>query len=783
MTSNDALARCVLVLGLATFAFHVHSASTNTAPADRVIAGTFPTLKQSAVALAPKLKGHTHQRQAELPALSPLELESIAQQDRSADRKRLRIAVGRVLPEPLVVDAQTVPASSWSTLPDESRICTVLVTSHGAMGLRAHIEDIKLPAGARLIVYNPNSPEATAAPVPPQLPDTEPGVWAPTVFGEDVVVECQLPAGADPVSVSFSVTGVSHQYRGLKAAIADINASLCEHDAVCFPAWENEAAGVARIDFVEKGNGFACTGCLIKDRDPATDANYFLTAHHCISSKTVAATLEALWGFQATICDDPNSVQSGVQTVGGAALLATSAASDFTLLQLFEDPPGGAHPVDWSTNALGDGEAIVGIHHPYPLEKKISFGNQIATDRDFWHVQWNLGVTEEGSSGSPLFDANHKIVGQLFGGTSACDNQSGEDVYGRLDVSYKAMRKWIDNYAFVRVQGAYNGLFADSGNPATESSGFLTLTLRDQGAYSGSVQLAGKKYSISGQFDQNGTASNNVSRSSMLNPLTIQMNLNIAPGAESLNGTVSDGTWTADLLAKRAAFNAKTNPAPFGPKYTAVFPGGNSIDAPGGYGFATINVDMNGKARVAGSLPDGSKMTQSVPIAPDLTLPLFVSLYSGKGVADGWLVFNNSDPATDLSGSVSWIKDPIATAKFYPAGFNLSVSAMGELYTPPASGAPILDFSSGTVSFADGNLDAPFSNDVTLSASSKIANESANKLSMSFVLSSGLFNGSVTPPSGGRAFPFHGIVLQNSGAGYGYFLGTSQSGSVTVEGQ
>ena len=30
------------------------------------------------------------------------------------------------------------------------------------------------------------------------------------------------------------------------------------------------------------------------------------------------------------------------------------------------------------------------------------------------------GVTEPGSSGSPLFDQNHRIIGQLYGGAAAC---------------------------------------------------------------------------------------------------------------------------------------------------------------------------------------------------------------------------------------------------------------------------------------------------------------------------------------------------------------------------
>ena len=192
-----------------------------------------------------------------------------------------------------------------------------------------------------------------------------------------------------------------------------------------------------------------------------------------------------------------------------------------------------------------------------------------------------------------------------------------------------------------------------------------------------------------------------------------------------------------------------------------------------------MSVDANGKLKLSGSLPDGTRITQSIPVAPDRTVPLYANLYGGKGVLEGWLSFNSSTtPATDLSGPVTWIKDPQAMARFYPAGFNLDVPAMGSLYTRLA---PIIPITTGTVFFSGGNLSSDFSNDVTLSADNKIANESANKLTMNFVLSSGLFNGSVTPPSGTRGIPFHGAVLQSTGEAYGYFLGSSESGSVNLQ--
>jgi lysyl endopeptidase len=72
-----------------------------------------------------------------------------------------------------------------------------------------------------------------------------------------------------------------------------------------------------------------------------------------------------------------------------------------------------------------------------------------------WVVNdWDMGVTEGGSSGSPLFDNNGRIIGQLYGGESECNgttDNGGFDIYGRFDVSWNGggssttrLKDWLD---------------------------------------------------------------------------------------------------------------------------------------------------------------------------------------------------------------------------------------------------------------------------------------------------------------------------------------------------
>ena len=109
-------------------------------------------------------------------------------------------------------------------------------------------------------------------------------------------------------------------------------------------------------------------------------------------------------------------------------------------------------------------EPRLGRGHPPPDgdEKRISFEDDpVATTSYFSSVSpgdgthiyvedWDLGTTEPGSSGSPLFDPNHRVIGQLHGGLAACGNDD-PDWYGRFSVSWAGggtnatrLSNWLD---------------------------------------------------------------------------------------------------------------------------------------------------------------------------------------------------------------------------------------------------------------------------------------------------------------------------------------------------
>jgi len=329
---------------------------------------------------------------------------------------------------------------------------------------------------------------------------------------------------------------------------------------------------------------------------------------------------------------------------------------------------------------------------------------------------------------------------------------------------------------FIPVVGTYHGLFYVPNDAAEESSGSFVATVTKTGAFSAKLCLDGHSYSFSGEFSLTGGASKTIQRRE-LSPLTLQLDLGLTNGP--LTGAISDGTWTADLVADAAVYST-ANPAPQAGKYTLLIPGSeNASTQPGGNGFGAVTVSDSGHVTFSGILGDGTPVTSTSIVSSEGQWPLYVSLYGGKGSILGWLSFTNEG---GISGQTGWFKLPQATAKLYPGGFTNGAGAIGSVYQY-TNGFPVLGFTEGQLSLTNGNLPQSITNQIALGPDMRATDQSATNQSadkLTFKTSSGLFKGSVMNPETGKPIAINGVVLQNQNFGAGFFLGTTESGSVLL---
>ena len=249
----------------------------------------------------------------------------------------------------------------------------------------------------------------------------------------------------------IEVNQVIHGYRSLlnhqDAVLAEMterlgpfgNSGACNINVNCPEGadWQTEKRSVALI--VNGGSAY-CTGALINNT-ANNGTPYFLTANHCIGTPN---TWVYYFNHESSSCAGTTGPTN--QSVSGGTLLVQGGGSDFALIELSSAPPlsYNVEYAGWDHSGSTPSSAV-GIHHPSGDLKKICFENDAPYQSStggaqvWWIDQWELGVTEPGSSGSPLFDQNHRIIGQLYGGAAACSGSSNNgqyDFYGRFNVSW-----------------------------------------------------------------------------------------------------------------------------------------------------------------------------------------------------------------------------------------------------------------------------------------------------------------------------------------------------------
>lgn len=239
------------------------------------------------------------------------------------------------------------------------------------------------------------------------------------------------------------------------------DSGICEVHVNCSEGedWQLQKNGIARILLKDGSGTFWCTGSLVNNTLNNGEP-YFLTANHCGETSDSEDYLQWLFyfNFQSEDCEQP-LLQPEYQSLTGAQLLSKSGAgtttsSDFKLLKLNNVVPKSYNPYynGWDKSSNGS-ESGVTIHHPQGDLKMIStyktrlistdyFNTMEDPDGLYWMVYWTetengFGVTEGGSSGSPIFNNNKLITGTLTGGLASCSETSKPDYYGKFNKSWQ----------------------------------------------------------------------------------------------------------------------------------------------------------------------------------------------------------------------------------------------------------------------------------------------------------------------------------------------------------
>ncbi|MBI2682228.1 MAG: trypsin-like peptidase domain-containing protein [Acidobacteriales bacterium] len=375
-------------------------------------------------------------RMIEAPDVERLKSEDRARQIQQLHRK---VRAGVVLEHaPIRTDAGV-----WAVMADGRNAWMLEIGSPGAKAIRLRLRDLALAEGARLFIL------AAEGDGPAEVTATsKKDYFSVPVPGDAVRLEALLPAGARREEFSITIEGVGYLYRdpASEKLGGDYDAGACNLDAKCYPVWQESGDSTVHIMFEDAQYIYSCSSAMVNNLT-ADLSPYLLTANHCIDSQALASSVTAFFGHETTTCNTPPSIS--YSSGGGATYLNGSADADITLLQFNGWILPGTVFAGWTLDTSATPQAITGIHYPEGSYRRISFGKRQIDNfsfPNFHRVIWDSGVTEPGSSGSPLFNASHQVMGTLWGGSSSCQTPKAADYYGKLSLAYSSLTGPNGNY-------------------------------------------------------------------------------------------------------------------------------------------------------------------------------------------------------------------------------------------------------------------------------------------------------------------------------------------------
>ncbi|MCB0766938.1 MAG: trypsin-like peptidase domain-containing protein [Flavobacteriales bacterium] len=334
-------------------------------------------------------------------------------------------------------------AGIWHSMPNGDRIWRATVQCPGAFSINMEFHDYVIPEGAQVFVYNEMGHMLGGFEANSNPGQTQMGV--DLLPGDQVTVEYVEPAEVAGMG-RLRIGQVTHGYRDVMGMTKGLNESgSCNNNVICPEGddWRDQIRSVAML--VTGGDGF-CTGTLLNNCNN-DGTPYFLTANHCM----VGASTNVVFRFNWNSPQCTPTVNGPMnQSVVGYSLLHNSTGSDVALLRLNTTPPASFNVFysGWDKSSAASTGGATCIHHPSGDIKKISFENQNVVSSSFggaqcWRVNdWDDGTTEPGSSGSGLWNADKRIIGQLYGGSAACGNDF-PDYFGKFSVSFSALQQWL----------------------------------------------------------------------------------------------------------------------------------------------------------------------------------------------------------------------------------------------------------------------------------------------------------------------------------------------------
>ena len=355
------------------------------------------------------------------------------------------------------VDISPDNSGKWEVV-DGMKIWRIAIRSFGAYSLSILFDRAILPTGASIFIYSADHKILRGA----FNANNEQSSGMLPIFPlpvDEIVVEYNEP---ESVTVKGELH-ISQVYHGYKNVIGNRPlgvAGSCNMDVYCQGAAVVSDEKQAVVQLVIAGTDL-CSGTFVnntkRDKTP-----YLITAGHCIQNASDAQKTVFSFNYESPYCGKNSSTNGfGDQSMTGSILRARSDSLDFALVELEMMPPPEYRPyyVGWDHSKTTP-PFTRSVHHPKGDVKKVSIDNdppgigtynQFGVPNSYWWIKkWDIGTTEPGSSGGPLFNEAKLFIGTLQGGNANCES-SINDYYVMMayqwnysSLTTRQLKRWLD---------------------------------------------------------------------------------------------------------------------------------------------------------------------------------------------------------------------------------------------------------------------------------------------------------------------------------------------------
>ena len=358
----------------------------------------------------------------------------------------------------LDVGLSTNTDGAWETV-DSVQVWRQQIFSDGAYGLMVKLENINIPEKSSIFIYND---DMTYIVGPLQYELNQHGTYlAELIPGQSVTVELVTIDKVETNIPYLTISSVAHDYMNLSAPhlLASPIMPCVDIDVNCpqYDSWVDQKRSVGMLVLQRSDGRFTTMSGALINNTLNNGKPLFLTAFHGFESWRVndmASTAAVYFNWESANCNS-QIINRHYYYMTGATVKSYNPHIDYILLEFNWRLPSSYYPYfsGWKNDGVNPSQGT-GIHHPRANLKKIAQSSNSFTTNPYnvyvpqpnnmpsrkidagtaWEVTFDEGGIEPGSSGSPLFDENKKIVGVLSAGwLNVCGL---ENHYGTLKAAW-----------------------------------------------------------------------------------------------------------------------------------------------------------------------------------------------------------------------------------------------------------------------------------------------------------------------------------------------------------